>query len=50
MKLVSPRRDLRPLTIWVEAVAVAVVIAAVLAILVWFFFFAHGGSEPGTLF
>jgi hypothetical protein len=32
-----------------ELVAVVVVLAAVMAMAIWFFFFAHGGLLPGTL-
>jgi len=32
-----------------EAVIVAIVIAAVIAMAVWFFFFAHGGLGPGSV-
>jgi hypothetical protein len=33
----------------IEAVAVIIVIAAVVALGVWFLFFSRGGSGPGTL-
>lgn len=33
----------------IEAVAVMVVIAAVIAMAVWFLFFSHGGLGPGTV-
>lgn len=34
---------------WLEAVAVAVVIAAVIAMAIWFFFFSSGGIGPGSV-
>ena len=33
----------------IEAVAVAVVIAAVIAMAIWFLFFSSGGIGPGAL-
>lgn len=32
-----------------ELIAVLVVIAAFIALVVWFLFFSHGGAGPGTL-
>jgi hypothetical protein len=37
--------DVRP----VEALAVVVVVAAVIALAVWFIFFSSGGIGPGTV-
>ena len=42
------RRSERGLT-WYEAAAVAVVIAAVIAMAVWFLFFSTGGIGQGTV-
>jgi type VI protein secretion system component VasF len=42
------RRRTRPVTP-LEAVAVTVVVAAVLAMAVWFLFFSGGGIGPGTV-
>lgn len=35
--------------LWYEAVAVAAVIAAVIAMAIWFIFFSSGGIGPGTV-
>ncbi len=42
------RRSTRPVTA-LDAVAVAVVVAAVVAMAIWFLFFSGGGIGPGTV-
>ena len=44
-----PRRQRYGARRLVEALAVSVVIAAVIGMVIWFFFFAHGGIGPGSL-
>jgi hypothetical protein len=41
----GPRDTVRP----VEAIAVMIVVAAVIAMAIWFLFFSSGGLGPGTV-
>ena len=47
-QLPRDRRSTRPVTA-LDAVAVAVVVAAVVAMAIWFLFFSGGGIGPGTV-